>query len=255
MELNFKIFGQGEPLIIMHGMFGMLDNWQLIAKQLSENFMVFLIDLRNHGRSPHSNEFGYTVMADDLYQFMNENWLHHAHIMGHSMGGKVAMRFALENPDMVDKLIIVDIAPKTYEGNHEGVIDALTALELDNLSNRNEAEFYLRRHINEESTVQFLLKNLSRDKAGGYRWKMNLSVITNHYREILSHDESNDIFTGPTLFVRGEKSNYIIPEEFPKFKQNFPNATLDTVPNAGHWVHAENPSKFLEIVSTFLKLN
>jgi esterase len=155
----------------------------------------------------------------------------------------------------VDKLIIVDIAPKTYEGNHEGIIDALTGLELDNLSNRNEAEFYLRRHINEESTVQFLLKNLSREKEGGYRWKMNLPVITDHYREILSHDESNDIFTGPTLFVRGDKSNYIIPEEFPKFKQNFPNATLDTVPNAGHWVHAENPSKFLEIVSTFLKLN
>jgi pimeloyl-ACP methyl ester carboxylesterase len=148
MELNFKVYGQGEPLIIMHGMFGMLDNWQLIAKKLSETFMVFLVDLRNHGRSPHSEEFGYQIMSDDLLRFMNENWIHHAHIVGHSMGGKVAMRFALENPDMIDKLAVVDIAPKTYEGNHESIIDALIGLDLSKLASRTDAEIYFRKLIN-----------------------------------------------------------------------------------------------------------
>jgi pimeloyl-ACP methyl ester carboxylesterase len=253
MELNYKIYGQGDPVIIMHGMFGMLDNWQLIAKSLAEDFMVYLIDLRNHGRSPHSDNFGYSVMSDDLLIFMDENWLHHAHIVGHSMGGKVAMKFALENQDMVDKLVIVDIAPKTYEGNHESIIKALTGLDLSSITSRTEAELYLRRHIEEESTIQFLLKNLSREKDAGYRWKMNLPVIVSYYREILGHDESNDTFGGPTLFIRGEKSNYINPSEFPGFLQNFPNAKLETVANAGHWVHAENPEGFLKILSAFLK--
>jgi pimeloyl-ACP methyl ester carboxylesterase len=253
VELNFKTYGQGQPLIIMHGMFGMLDNWQLIAKKLAEDYMVFLLDLRNHGRSPHSDEFGYDIMSEDLLRFMEENWLHRAHIVGHSMGGKVAMKFAMENEDMVDKLVIVDIAPKTYEGNHESIIDALIGLDLSSINMRSDAEAYLRHRIEEESTIQFLLKNLSREKDAGYRWKMNLPVIVKHYREILAHDESHAQFEGPTLFIRGEKSNYIIPEEFPNFLQNFPNAKLATVAAAGHWVHAENPEGFLQVLSDFLK--
>jgi esterase len=254
MELNFKVYGQGEPLIIMHGMFGMLDNWQLIAKKLAEHYMVFLIDLRNHGRSPHSDDFGYRIMSEDLLKFMNDNWIHHAHIIGHSMGGKVAMRFALENRDMVDKLVVVDIAPKTYEGNHETIIETLNSLDLSKIESRTDAESYFRKHIAEESTIQFLLKNLSREKDGSYRWKMNLPVIIAKYHEILSHEPTNEIFDGPTLFIRGELSNYIIPSEFEAFKYNFPNAKLVTVPKAGHWVHAENPEVFVEELMNFLKI-
>jgi pimeloyl-ACP methyl ester carboxylesterase len=252
MELNFKVYGQGEPLIIMHGMFGMLDNWQLIAKKLSETFMVFLVDLRNHGRSPHSEEFGYQIMSDDLLRFMNENWIHHAHIVGHSMGGKVAMRFALENPDMIDKLVVVDIAPKTYEGNHESIIDALIGLDLSKLTSRTDAEIYFRKLINEESTIQFLLKNLSREKDGNYRWKMNLPVIVSKYQEILGHEHTDEQFDGPTLFIRGQNSDYINPDEFNDYKHNFPDAKLITISNAGHWVHAESPDAFLKELLNFL---
>ena len=253
MELNYKSFGQGQPIIIMHGMFGMLDNWQLIAKKLSEEYLVYLVDLRNHGRSPHSTEFGYDVMADDLLEFMQNNWLHHAYIIGHSMGGKVAMKFALDNPDMVDKLIVVDIAPKAYKGNHEPIIDALMGLDLSKINSRTEAEAYLRTKIDEESTVQFILKNLSREKDGSYNWKMNLPVIVEHYREILGHKETDEQYEGPTLFVKGEQSSYILTEEFPDYLHNFPNAKLSVVPNAGHWVHAENPEEFSRQVFDFLR--
>lgn len=252
MDLNFKVYGQGDPIIIMHGMFGMLDNWQLIAKKLAENYMVFVIDLRNHGRSPHSEEFGYKIMSDDLLKFMNDNWIHHAHIIGHSMGGKVAMRFALENPDLVDSLVVVDIAPKTYAGNHESIIDALCNLDLTTIENRTGAESYFRQHIKEESTIQFLLKNLSREKDGSYRWKMNLPVIVSKYQEILSHESSNEHFEGPTLFIKGEHSNYIIPSEFELYKHNFSSAKLVTVSKSGHWVHAENPEEFILVLLKFL---
>lgn len=253
MELNFKTYGQGFPVIIMHGMFGMLDNWQLIAKSLSENFMVYLVDLRNHGRSPHSEEFGYDIMADDILTFMHDNWIHEAHVIGHSMGGKVAMKLALKNPDMVRKLVIVDIAPKTYEGNHEAVLNALKGLELEKLNSRSEAEDYFRKCLEEESTVQFLLKNLTREKDGTYRWKMNLPVIIEHYPEILGFESDEDPFDSDTLFIRGDKSDYIIPEEFPKFLKLFPRAELKTISNAGHWVHAENPVEFINKLTEFLE--
>jgi pimeloyl-ACP methyl ester carboxylesterase len=191
-------------------------------------------------------------MAEDLLTFMHENWIHEAHIVGHSMGGKVAMKFALNNPDMVRKLVVVDIAPKVYEGNHETVLNALKGLDLDSLESRSEAETYFRKCLEEESTVQFLLKNLTREKDGNYRWKMNLPVITDHYQEILGFKTSNEQFEGETLFIRGEKSDYIIPEEFSSFLKLFPGAELKTISNAGHWVHAENSSDFLLVISEYL---
>lgn len=251
--LNFKTYGQGEPIVILHGMFGMLDNWQLIAKRLSEQYMIFVVDLRNHGRSPHTDEFGYDAMVEDLHKFMEDNWLHHAHLIGHSMGGKVVMQFALEYPDMVDKLVVVDIAPKNYEGNHGEIIDALMAMPLAEIKNRAEAEAFLRTRIEGESTIQFLLKNLSREKEGGYRWKMNLPVIVKHYREILGNKESAEEFEGTTLFIKGEKSDYIDLSEFPSFKKNFVHAELAIVEDAGHWVHAEQPERFLAVLNNFLE--
>lgn len=250
--LNYKSFGEGFPLIILHGMFGTLDNWQGIAKQLADSFTVYIVDLRNHGRSPHTEEFGYELMCQDLREFMQDHWLHRAHILGHSMGGKVAMRFALEHGDMVDRLIVADIAPKAYVGNHEKIFDALFALDLGALRDRTEAAAFLRERIGEENTVQFLLKNLSVKKEGGFEWRMNLPVIHRYYAEILGHEPSRSSFEGPTLFLYGERSDYVNPKDLPLYQENFPHAQLKGIPNAGHWVHAEQPNAFLQAVLSFL---
>lgn len=254
MKLNYKSFGQGEPIVILHGMFGMLDNWQWMARQLAKEYMVFLVDLRNHGKSPHSDEFGYKIMAEDLHLFMEDNWLHEATIIGHSMGGKVAMKFALEYPDMVDRLVIVDMAPKSYEGNHDKILKALKAFPIKEIESRSEAQEILQKAIPEKDVIQFLLKNLSRDKeSGGYRWKMNLTVIIDHYKEILSHEPSELIYEGPSLFLAGAKSNYVQEDEFPTYKNNFPAAQLTYIKGAGHWVHAEAPQDFLQNLLDFMK--
>ena len=181
IDLNYKEFGLGEPVIILHGLFGTLDNWQTIAKKLSDHFTVFILDLRNHGRSPQTDDdFNYQVLADDLAEFMQDHWIYEARIVGHSMGGKVAMEFALNHPDSVKKLVVIDIAPKDYRSGHDDIFDALIDIDLSTLTDRKEAETYLMNVLNNEvETVQFLLKNLSRQtesEGGGYEWKMNLPV-------------------------------------------------------------------------------
>lgn len=253
MELNYKVFGEGDPIIILHGMFGTLDNWQTIAKQLAEEYMVFIIDLRNHGRSPHSDKFSYSIMAADVHAFMEQNWIYQARIIGHSMGGKVAMKLATDYPDMVEQLIVVDIAPKDYEGNHQTIFEALFALDLDQLESRKEAEASLKTRIDSYGVRQFILKNLSINKdTQKYEWKMNLPVIYDAYQEILSATPFVDPYEGPTLFLKGGTSDYILPEEFETYKSNFPNAELQTIEEAGHWVHAEQPKAFLAAVRSFL---
>lgn len=256
MTLNFKTFGQGEPLIILHGMFGTLDNWQTIAKQLADKYMVYIIDQRNHGRSPHDNTpFTYTTMREDLHAFMESNWLYKAHLIGHSMGGKVVMEFALHYPDMVDKLLVADIAPKAYAGGHEEVFKALFAVNLDTLTERDEALQILRANLgNDEGTVQFLMKNLSRKVEGGFEWKMNLEAIYKSYSTILGNIDlgGGATFDGDSLFVRGAKSRYVLDEDFPTITKSFPKATFQTIPNAGHWIHAEQPALFTQAVQAFL---
>ncbi len=254
MELNFKVFGEGEPVIIMHGMFGTLDNWQTIAKKLAKNYMVFIVDLRNHGRSPHSEEFSYTIMAEDIKEFMESNWVFKAHIVGHSMGGKVAMQFATEHPDMVDKLCIVDIAPKAYKGNHQSIFEALFAIDLDKIHSRQEANHFLQERIPDYGVRQFILKNLSINKnSGKYEWKMNLPVIHNSYQHILGESVLKEQFEGTTLFIGGSNSKYIIPDETTNYKTYFPNAEFTWIQNAGHWVHAEQPKLFLDKLEQFLQ--
>lgn len=251
MELNYKQFGQGEPIIILHGLFGMLDNWQTVAKKLAEHYTVFIIDQRNHGKSPHDPELDYPTMAEDLKCFMEENWIYKAHLIGHSMGGKTVMQFALEYPDMVDKLVVVDIAPKKYTGGHQTIFDALFSLDLDTLEGRSDAETQLGKKIAEAGVRQFLLKNLSRKKEGGYAWKMNLSAIFEHYEDILDtiEGESADM---ETLFIKGGKSKYIQDEDRDTITDLFPNSTIQTVDNAGHWVHAEQPEILMDMVLEFL---
>lgn len=254
MELNYKSFGEGEPVVILHGMFGTLDNWQTLAKKMAEQYMVFILDLRNHGRSPHKKEMSYALMAEDVKAFMTANWIHEARIIGHSMGGKVAMRLAQEYPGMVKQLVVVDMAPKTYEGGHEEIMNALADLDLDKIDSRREAQEQLEGRIESLGVRQFLLKNLTRDaKAGKYVWKMNLPVIRDAYEEILGYREGLLTYTGPTLFIRGANSNYIEEDELPRLQSHFPKAKLTHIEDAGHWVHAEQPQRFLSTVLSFFE--
>lgn len=254
MELNYKSFGVGEPVLILHGMFGTLDNWQTLAKKMAEKYMVFILDLRNHGRSPHDEEMSYAVMAEDVKEFMTQHWIHEARIVGHSMGGKVAMRLAQEHPDMVKQLVVVDMAPKTYHGGHEEILSALADLDLAQIDSRREAQEQLEARIQSLGVRQFLLKNLTRDtEQERYVWKMNLPVIRAAYDEILGYESGLLTYTGPTLFIRGVKSNYIDADELPRLQSYFPAAQLSNIENAGHWVHAEQPKVFLQTVLDFFE--
>jgi esterase len=252
MELNHKIYGQGEPIIILHGLFGTLDNWQTIARQLSSHFMIYAIDLRNHGKSPHVEGMDYGLMASDVKEFMENNWLHRARIIGHSMGGKVAMQLAVSNPDMIEKLVVVDIAPKSYIGGHELILETLNSLDLEKLEDRKQAEEFISERIpDDKGTVQFLLKNLSRNPDNSYSWKMNLSEIVKSYDNILDNIEEGK-YNGPTLFVRGGRSKYILEADEELIRSYFPAAEIQTIPNVGHWVHAEAPRELLEILENWL---
>lgn len=252
MELNYKSFGAGYPIIILHGLFGTLDNWQTIAKKLATDYSVYIIDQRNHGRSPHDDTFNYTAMADDLQAFMESQWIYEAHIIGHSMGGKTAMQFALNYPDMVNQLVVVDIAPKAYEGGHQAIFEALFSLDLSIIRNRKQADTALLAQIPDLGVRQFLLKNLTNDKKGGYKWKMNLPIIYQNYNQILAAIESEDTFDNQTLFIRGGQSNYIEDTDMAQIKSLFSAAELATVAGAGHWVHAAAPTQLLKLVTGFL---
>lgn len=252
MHLNYKTFGQGSALIILHGLFGMLDNWQTLGKRFAAQFTVFLVDQRNHGRSFHHPDFNYRLLAEDLRQFMEDHWIYKTHLIGHSMGGKTAMQFALDHPDMVDQLIVADIAPRAYEESHLSIIEALTALDLNAISDREEAAAVLEKRISSPGMVQFLLKNLTRDKAGTFHFKMNLPALKAHYADILAAVEGDQAFEGETLFIRGENSNHILSSDWPLIQSLFPKAEMLSIPDAGHWVHADQPDVFFEATMNFL---
>ncbi len=252
ISLNFKTYGQGNPIIILHGLFGTLDNWQTIARQLSEEYLVYLVDQRNHGRSPHTDEFDYSLLADDLKDFMESEGMSQATIVGHSMGGKTAMQFAVSYPEMVTSLIVVDIAPKAYEGGHREIFDALLAIDLGKIENRKMADEHLEKAIPDLGVRQFLLKNLTRNKEGSYQWKMNLPAIHSNYQHILDNILLDEPYTGSSLFIRGERSNYIKEADGSLIKNTFPESQIITIPNAGHWVHAEAPEALLSTVKNFM---
>ncbi len=253
MELNFKTFGAGEPIIILHGLFGTLDNWQTLAKELANHFSVFIVDHRNHGRSPHTfGMYNYMLLADDLKTFMEQQWIYKARLIGHSMGGKTVMQMALNHPDMVEKLCVVDIAPKQYGGGHETILDAMRSLDLTLLKDRHEAQVHLSKTIKEQGVVQFLLKNLTRNHDGTYSWKMNFKNLDENYQNILNDIEDTGIYDGQTLFVKGENSDYIEVDSENRIRSLFPKAQIQTIKNAGHWVHADQPQQLLESVLRFM---
>lgn len=251
--LNFKEFGAGEPVIIIHGLFGMLDNWQNIARRLAENFLVYTIDLPNHGASPRiEGVFNYEIMSQKVLDFMEAQGMHQAHFIGHSMGGKVAMQLALNNPDAVNKLAVIDVAPKIMYGGHEKVFYALMQINLATVLERKEVENYLMEKLEKDvPTVQFLMKNLSRNTTSeGFHWKMNVQTLYDNYDNICAAVTGTP-FKKPTLFVRGGKSDYILDTDWDFIKTLFPAARLETIENAGHWVHADKPNELFEVLKKF----
>lgn len=254
MKLNFKTYGQGEPLIILHGLLGSLDNWLTLAKKFGENYTVFTLDQRNHGKSPHSAEFNYEVLREDLLEFMEDNYIHKAHLLGHSMGGKTVMNFALEYPEKVDKLIVADIAPVKYKGGHKVIFDALFKINLSEINSRKEVDFLLEKDIKDYGVRQFLMKGLKNTNKV-YSWKFNLKEIWNSYQNVNDNLEEDLQFEGETLFLKGENSNYILDDYIPEIENYFPNYHLETIKNSGHWLHAEKPNEFYELVINFLKTN
>ncbi len=251
MQLYYREFGQGEPVVILHGLLGFSDNWQTLAKALAQTHRVITPDLRNHGRSPHAPTHTYPEMAQDLIVLLDHLGIDAVTLVGHSMGGKVAMQLALNQPDRVARLVVVDIAPGAAPGHHESVFQALLSLDIRHLQTREEADEHLAQYLPEPSVRQFLLKNLTRDPDGAFTWKMNLPVLWQHYRDILAPVGGHP-FDGPALFVRGSLSNYISEEDFPLIRELFPRARIETVAGAGHWVHADRPQELLALLRAFL---
>ncbi|NOX88865.1 MAG: alpha/beta fold hydrolase [Calditrichaeota bacterium] len=254
MRLFFRTVGKGQPLIILHGLFGMSDNWMSVGKQLSRYFRVFLLDLRNHGKSPHHPEFDYPVMVRDLVEFIREQNLKNVNLLGHSMGGKVSMLFALNHPESVNNLIVADIAPRAY--NHpyfKQFLELLLKLDVSNLKTRAEADRFLSRQIPQTAIRQFLLKNLQRDRQNRFYWKINLQAVYRNLDRILEAVRSERPFTGRALFLRGEFSDYISNDDFEEIYRLFPKAQIKTVPKATHWVHADAPKLLIENILEFIK--
>jgi len=253
-RLNYKEYGEGEPVVILHGLLGMLDNWHSFAKKLAEDYWVITVDQRNHGKSFHSNDFDYKLLSEDLNQFLDEMHIPQCHLMGHSMGGKTVMSYLVEYGDKVEKAIVVDIAPQSFGGGHEVIFNALLDLDIENIKTRKEAEAFLKSRLGQMSTVYFLLKNLARHKEGkGFRWKANVQALRNSYDLIKGNIESEWPIDNDVLFVKGALSDYINEKEFDMVKDIFPNAHLNIIQDAGHWVHADQPEVLLEEVLNFLK--
>jgi pimeloyl-ACP methyl ester carboxylesterase len=254
--LYSKIEGSGQPLLIIHGFLGMSDNWKTLGAQFaSEGFQVHLLDLRNHGRSFHSNEFSYQAMAQDVFEYCQAQNLEKVNIIGHSMGGKTAMLFATIYPEKVTKLIVADIGPKFYPQHHQDILAGLNAVDFSKKPSRNEVETIMSAFIPDFGTRQFLLKSLYWQEPGQLAFRFNLAVFNQKMDEIGVPLPEDSKYTKPTLFIRGENSNYILDSDFENIKNHFPNADFATIPNVGHWLHAENPQLFYELSHTFLKTN
>lgn len=252
MKLHHHVVGTGPPLLILHGLLGSLDNWMPQAQALAAQFQVFLLDLRNHGRSPHAENFTYDLMAADVAGFIRAQNLGAVNLIGHSMGGKVAMRFAQLHPELLQKLIVADMAPREYPPRYAEILAAMHALDLARFQQRNEVDAALLSTVPDKSIRQFLLKNLGRDETGKLRWKPNVAALRANYQHIRSAIPLAPQFGGPTLFIRGGQSDYITESDVTLIRQIFPRATLETIAAAGHWVHAETPEEFIQIATTFL---
>ena len=263
MQLHFKELAQSHadasPLVMLHGLFGSSDNWLGVAPKLAQHARVFLLDLRNHGLSPHSDEMTYALMAGDLAEFLDARQLERANILGHSLGGKVAMQFALTFSARVARLVIVDIAPRAYAPEHEPIFKALLALDLQQYHSRTQIEDALAPAIPDLTLRRFLLKNLKHrpaalksDEGGSFDWRIPLKSLFANYPKLCEALTSPNTFPGATLFLRGGQSPYVSDDDTPQIHQLFPQATIETIPTARHWVHADAPDEFVKHILAFL---
>jgi pimeloyl-ACP methyl ester carboxylesterase len=253
MKLAFADYGEGPPLIILHGLFGSGRNWTSIAKKLSLNWRVLTVDLRNHGASPWNAEMNYAVMADDVLTLIEAENLDKPVLLGHSMGGKCAMMVALTDPNAVGAMIAADIAPVSYGHSHESYVDALQAIDLAAVKRRADADAALRQAVPDAALRGFLLHNLAFEDAGP-RWRLNLDALDRNMDALTGFPEpaQGDVYTGPSMFVVGAKSDYVRPDHHAAIRRLFPQASILLIADAGHWLHAEKPAEFFDLVSKFL---
>lgn len=260
VELNHRITGEGAPLIILHGLFGSMDNLGGITRRLQDEWQVHALDQRNHGKSPHTETMDYPAMAADVIAYMDAQGLDKAAILGHSMGGKTAMQVALAAPERVNRVIVADIAPVTYKPRHDNILDGLTSLDLSAVKTRQDADGLLGEYVETPQVRQFLLKNLVRvpegeqtPGAGLYRWRLNLPVIEACYPNLAQAPKGDGVYNGPVLFIKGADSAYIQDKHWDEIRRLFPSAELQIIEGTGHWLHAEKPDAFEALCRAFLK--
>jgi len=255
MKLYYREFGTGQPVIILHGLFGQSDNWVTVARRIADQFHVYIPDQRNHGQSPHASIHSFPAMADDLSAFIEEHQIENPIIIGHSMGGKTAMTYALENPGLVNKLVIIDISPRRYPERkiHTQVISQMMSIDLETVTTRTEVEKILDSQIADSRVRMFIMKNLYYKLHGKLAWRLNLEAINQSMDLLFDGIGSDNSYAGPTLFIRGGKSDYITDADIPLIKDLFPSATIKTISGASHWVHADAPEELCYLLSSFLE--
>ena len=252
--LSSKVTGEGESLIILHGLFGMGENWTRFSKKWSERYQVHLLDLRNHGYSFHSPQMDYEDISSDIKRYLDHHQIRKIFILGHSMGGKAAMHFSAKYPEYLNKAIIVDIAPKAYDVSYQNsIFEGLLSFDPSLISRKAEAYNWMEKHIQSKETISFLLKSLKRLDSGGYQWLFNLKALHENLGRLLSFQKITTVEI-PTLFIRGENSGYISKSDEELIDKIFKKSDIISIPNTGHWVHAENPSDFYEVSNQFLSI-
>jgi pimeloyl-ACP methyl ester carboxylesterase len=254
MKLFFRQFGKGKPVIILHGLFGISDNWVTFGRQLSENYHVFIPDLRNHGQSPHSNIFDFPSLCDDLLELIEDQQLHDIMLIGHSLGGKTAMLFSLQHPDLISKLVVVDISLRKSrpDRDHQQLLNAMMAVDFTTAAARSDVERQLAVQIKSLKLRQFLLKSVYWRDRHSLDWRLNLKAINDNLLAIFEGVNQSGEFNGPALIIRGGQSDYVFDSDIPELKSKFPGAVVITIANASHWVHADAPGEFFDAVTAFL---
>ncbi len=253
ITLHHKIYGSANKhLIVLHGLFGSSQNWATQCRALATDYSVHALDLRNHGQSPHCEPMNYSVMAEDIVRYIDEQHLQNVSILGHSMGGKVAIEVAIKYPHLLDKVIIVDITPKAYPPHHNEIFDALKTLNLATLATRSDADRQLEKAVKHRDVRSFLLKNLYRNEQGQFAWRFNLQILIDDYPDISLGPTHDGKFDGPTLFIKGGNSDFIQAGDEKIIRHYFSTAQFKLIQNAGHWPHTEKPTVFTHIVRQFL---
>jgi len=253
-QLNYQQLGEGKNIVLIHGLFGSLENLNMVAKSLSQHYCVTSIDVRNHGNSFHQQDMDYQVLAQDVINLLDDLSIEHCHILGHSMGGKIAMKIALSFPERISKLIVADIAPVKYPAHHLTIIEGLQAIDLTQVHKRKDADIQLSKYVTDNGVRQFLLRNIALNEQGKFQFKCNLLFIAQGYEQIMQSlsGQTDEKFNGDTLFIKGANSDYILPEHHSAIALLFPEAKAKIIQGAGHWLHAEKTVAFNKIVTRFL---